>query len=187
MIILKIISLKEVELKLMNNNLKKATGPDDLPNWILGDLSCIIAPPICAIFNQSIRECKLPIEWKKANVTPIPKVHPPRSIQSDARPISLTPTVSKYLESFIRNYILENIKGSDHAGTFMSLNFVVYYANHRSWHQSSKIQVVIGVQNFRVSIFHFSYREFHEFCTKTINDNDIFSIDEKNRLNNFRK
>ena len=105
-----IISLKEVELKLMNTNLKKATGPDDLPNWILRDLSYIIAPPICAIFNQSIRECKLPIEWEKANVTPIPKVHPPRSIQSDVRPISLAPTVSKYLESFIGNYIMENIK-----------------------------------------------------------------------------
>ena len=104
-----IISLKEVELKLMSTNIKKATGPDDLPNWILRDLSCTIAPPICAIFNQSLRDCKLPTEWKQANVTPIPKVHPPRSIQSDVRPISLTPTISKYLESFIGSYILETI------------------------------------------------------------------------------
>ena len=78
-----------------------------------------------------------------------------------------------------------HFQGTDHAGTFMSLKCVVYYANCRSWHQSSKIQVgpsssvVIGVQNFRVSIFYFSYREFHEFCIKTINDNDFFSIDEK--------
>ena len=63
-----IISLKEVELKLMSTNIKKATGPDDLPNWILRDLSCTIAPPICAIFNQSLRDCKLPTEWKQANV-----------------------------------------------------------------------------------------------------------------------
>ena len=34
------------------------------------------------------------------------------------------------------------IKGTDQAGTFMSLKCVVYYANYRSWHQSSKIQVV---------------------------------------------
>ena len=33
-------------------------------------------------------------------------------------------------------------KGTDQAGTFMSLKCVVYYANYRSWHQSSKIQVV---------------------------------------------
>ena len=35
-----------------------------------------------------------------------------------------------------------NLKGTDHVGTFMSLKCVVYYANYRSWHQSSKIQVV---------------------------------------------
>ena len=35
-----------------------------------------------------------------------------------------------------------HIKGTDQAGTFMSLKCVVYYANYRSWHQSSKIQVV---------------------------------------------
>ena len=34
------------------------------------------------------------------------------------------------------------LKGTDQAGTFMSLKCVVYYANYRSWHQSSKIQVV---------------------------------------------
>ena len=105
-----IISLKDVELKLMSTNIKKATGPDDLPDWILRDLSCTIALPICAIFNQSLRDCKLPTEWKQANVTPIPKVHPPRSIQSDVRPISLTPTIRKYLENFIGSYILETIK-----------------------------------------------------------------------------
>ena len=35
-----------------------------------------------------------------------------------------------------------SLKGTDHAGTFMSLKCVVYYANYHSWHQSSKIQVV---------------------------------------------
>ena len=34
------------------------------------------------------------------------------------------------------------IKGTDQAGIFMSLKYVIYYANYRSWHQSSKIQVV---------------------------------------------
>ena len=87
----------------------------------------------------------------------------------------------------IGEYCYFYFKGTDQAGTFISLKCVVYYANYRSWHQSSKIQVVIAVQNFRVSIFYFSYREFHEFRTKTINDNDIFSIEEKNTLNNFRK
>ena len=58
-------------------------------------------------------------------------------------------------------------KGTDHVGTFM-----IFLSS----------PVVICVQNFRVSIFYFSYREFHEFRTKTINGNDIFSIDEKTRV-----
>ena len=36
----------------------------------------------------------------------------------------------------------DKLKGTDQAGTFMSLKCVVYYANYRSWHQSSNIQVV---------------------------------------------
>ena len=38
--------------------------------------------------------------------------------------------------------IADLFKGTDKAGTFMSLKCVVYYVNYRSWHQSSKIQVV---------------------------------------------
>ena len=51
----------------------------------------------------------MPSLWKKANVLPIPKTNPPTSIESDLRPISLTPTVSKVLESIIASWILELI------------------------------------------------------------------------------
>jgi len=44
--------------------------------------------------------------WKLADVLPIPKVHPPMSVQSDSRPISLTPTISKQLEAIVGNWIL---------------------------------------------------------------------------------
>ena len=43
---------------------------------------------------------------------------------------------------YMKKMIAESFKGTDQAGTFMSLKCVVYYANCRSWHQSSKIQVV---------------------------------------------
>ena len=36
-------------------------------------------------------------------------------------------------------------------------------------------------------MFYFSYREFHEFRTKTINDNDIISIDEKIQFEQLSK
>ena len=38
---------------------------------------------------------------------PVPKVKPPTSIESDLRPISLTPTVSKIFESIVGHRVLE--------------------------------------------------------------------------------
>ncbi len=107
-----IISQEEVEHKLLNTNVHKSTGPDNFPNWILHDLAGLISGPICAIFNSSIHEGKLPNEWKRANVIPLPKVNPPTSIQTDIRPISLTCTLSKYLESFVSNWLLDKAEQS---------------------------------------------------------------------------
>ena len=51
----------------------------------------------------------MPSIWKQANVVPVPKSNPPTSINKDLRPISLTPTVSKILESFVGQWILDDI------------------------------------------------------------------------------
>jgi hypothetical protein len=99
----------EVERKLSRVNVHKSSGPDNIPNWILRDFSTWLAQPICAIFNQSIIDGTVPSAWKLAHVIPIPKTNPPRTIESDIRPISLTPTLSKILESFIGSWILQII------------------------------------------------------------------------------
>src|SRR5664279_4585470 len=70
-------------------------------------ISLPLCDPICAIFNMSLRTGHFPGIWKKANVIPIPKVKPPTSIESDLRPISLTPTVSKIFESIVGYRVLE--------------------------------------------------------------------------------
>ena len=46
-------------------------------------------------FNNSITQSVVPSAWKLATVIPIPKVQPPKSIEDDLRPISLTPTLAK--------------------------------------------------------------------------------------------
>ena len=104
-----IIEPFEVERKLAAVNSYKSSGPDDVPNWILHDFSRWLAEPVCAIFNASIREGIVPKLWKCANVVPLPKVSPPISIESDLRPISLTPTLSKILESFIGGWIFDEV------------------------------------------------------------------------------
>ena len=81
----------------------KASGPDNIPNWILKDFSDILAISLCKIINSSLVEKQLPCIWKCANVTPIPKNRSITDVNNDLRPISLTPTVSKIAEDYVVN------------------------------------------------------------------------------------
>ena len=87
----------------------QCTVRDGLPNWILRNYAILLCDPVCAIFNASIQQGNYPSVWKIADVIPIPKVHPPTSVQSDLRPISLTPTISKQLEAIVGEWILTHV------------------------------------------------------------------------------
>ena len=39
----------------------------------------------------------------------VPKIHPPKLVENDLRPITLTATLSKILESFVGGWILEAV------------------------------------------------------------------------------
>lgn len=78
--------------------------------------------------------------WKRANVTPVPKVATPVDITKDLRPISLTPTVSKVLESFVGQWILYELDGKLDGRKYGALkgrsvtNELVDILHH--WHQA---------------------------------------------------
>ena len=103
-----LINVDEVAISLSRIKTHKATGPDEIPNWILHDYAAILAPPVCAIFNNSsLREGTVPALWKCADVRPVPKIRPPALIEKDLRPISLTPVLSKCLEKFMCTWITD--------------------------------------------------------------------------------
>ena len=89
----------------------KATVSDNIPAWVLRNYGNVLAPPLTAIFNNSLREGVLPMEWKMANVIPLPKTSPLVSIEKDIRPISLTPLAAKVFESIIMKWVDETIEG----------------------------------------------------------------------------
>ena len=62
----------------------KALGTDGLPNKLLKCLAELFASPLCAIINSSIRCGKVPIQWKVARVSPVPKVSPPVNVECDS-------------------------------------------------------------------------------------------------------
>ena len=102
-----IIHLQEVERKLSRINTSKAMGPDHIPSWIWKDCAQLLAPPVCAVFNSSLREGFVPTMWKSAYICPIPKVNPPTQLEKHIRPISLTPVLTKVMELFTCKWIME--------------------------------------------------------------------------------
>ena len=71
------VSLREADVALRSIKLRKAKGPDGIPNIILKTFSFELAPVIAAIYNASLREGYLPPLLKSAAVNPIPKQRPP--------------------------------------------------------------------------------------------------------------
>lgn len=96
----------EAEKALQAIQLRKAPGPDGLPNIILKEFAFVLGPVISNIYNASLREGYIPSLLKSANVRPLPKQTPACSIQDDVRPVSLTCQVAKVMEGLTLARIL---------------------------------------------------------------------------------
>jgi hypothetical protein len=103
-----IILESSVYYALKRLNINHSSCDDIFTNRLLVDLADILAAPICAIINSSIRHGIVPTQWKVARVVPIPKVNPPLLVESDLRPISVTSGIAKVAESFICNLFNEH-------------------------------------------------------------------------------
>ena len=76
----------EAEKALQAIQLRKAPGPDGLPNIILKEFGFELGPVISDIYNASLREGYIPSLLKSANVRPLPKQTPACSIQDVVSP-----------------------------------------------------------------------------------------------------
>ena len=87
--------------RLLNNlNVHKSHGPDGIPARFLKEKSDSISPVLALIFNASLHQGKLPIDWKNAFVVPIFK----KGLRTDPtnyRPISLTCICCKVFEHIV--------------------------------------------------------------------------------------
>lgn len=99
---------QRVYKKLLAISAFKAPGPDGIPTRIWKEYASELAEPITRIFNTSIASGSFPTAWKDSNVTPVPKVTPITG-REDLRPISLTAIVSKVLEDFVVEWLIEDV------------------------------------------------------------------------------
>ena len=115
------VSIKNTVMALNSLEVSKATGPDE----ILKTYSIQLSGPVTSIFNASIQESYVPQQWKVADVIPINKVSinkvPNKDLDNDLRPISLTPTLSKGMERFVWQWIMEDIGSCIYIRQFGSL------------------------------------------------------------------
>ena len=89
----------------------KATGPDGISATLLRECATELAPSLTELFAMSLAHGKVPSEWKRANVVPVPKNDDP-SENNNYRPISLLCIISKVLEHIVHRQVYEFIKPS---------------------------------------------------------------------------
>ncbi len=87
------ISAEEVCCLLSGLCTTKATGPDGISATLLRECATELAPSLTELFAMSLAHGKVPSEWKRANVVPVPKKNDPSEI-NNYRPISLLCIVS---------------------------------------------------------------------------------------------
>ena len=87
----------------------QSTYPIDLPYQLRREYDLFLVTPLRYIFNECLETGVFPEKWKLEIVTPIAKISEPKQI-SDLRKIAGTSDYSKLLESFLKDWILEDIK-----------------------------------------------------------------------------
>ena len=107
------ISEEQVRKKIDELNVNKSPGPDLLHARVLKEVGPTIVKPLHYIFDQSIKQGKVPEAWKLALVTQVYKNKGSKSDVTNYRPISLTSIASRIMESIIRDNLMEYIKTKD--------------------------------------------------------------------------
>jgi len=95
--------------KLLQLNVAKSMGPDNLHPHFLKNIAKEISLPLSVIFNKSLHERDIPNDWRVANVTAIYK-NGNRNNVKNYRPISLTCILCKLFESIIKDSIMDYLK-----------------------------------------------------------------------------
>ena len=112
----------------------KAPGPDGITSTMLKHTATQVAFPLAMIFNISLKEGKIPDDWKWANVVPIHKSGDIGSI-NNYRPISLCSVVGKLLERVVTRNVVEYIYANE--WTYLS-STTWFYVRSILYHPSNK-------------------------------------------------
>lgn len=127
---------------LLNLDVKKSVGPDEIPNAFLKRYAEWCAKYLCVLYTRSLNEGVLPEDWKIARIKPLHKAGDKTQIKN-YRPVSLTSTACKILEHIIHKQIV----------TFLDEHKVLTKAQHgfrRGY--STTTQLVETIHDFATAL-----------------------------------
>ena len=101
-----VVTPEVVANKINNMKENKSPGVDGISPKILKETVEQISTPLSHVFNMSLQEGIVPLEWKEANVIPLFKKGS-RNKSVNYRPVSLTSVIGKLLETIIRDHMMD--------------------------------------------------------------------------------
>ena len=101
-----IVTPEVVASKINNMKENKSPGVDGLSPKILKETVGQISKPLAHVFNMSLQEGIVPLEWKEANIIRLFKKGS-RNKHVNYRPVSLTSVICKILETIIRDHMMD--------------------------------------------------------------------------------
>ena len=95
-------------LKLLRDlKIHKATGPDEVPAFILKSAASQLAPILTRLYQYSLDSVEVPIDWKNAHIVPVFKKGE-KHIPSNYRPVTLTSIACKVLEHIVHSSVMDH-------------------------------------------------------------------------------
>ena len=102
------ISIEVIDKVLQKLRIDKAAGVDNLSPRLLFHIKEGIRYPLYTIFNKSLNAGGVPLDWRRAYVSPIHKKGC-QNLAENYRPISLTSQICKLFETILREHIVNHL------------------------------------------------------------------------------
>ena len=99
-----IVTQKMVAKKIRDMKTNKSPGVDGIPPKLILEIVEQISIPLATVFNLSLEEGVVPLEWKEAKIIPLFKKGS-RSKSENNRPVILTSVICKLSERLIKDHM----------------------------------------------------------------------------------